>query len=177
MIRTAFLEDGNDLAELKQAVTLLLTTRRIPQLYYGTEIMMNGRKNVSDGNVRKDFPGGWNDDAQNAFTKEGRTQLQNEAFDYISKILHWRKGNEVIAKGTMKHFLLQNGIYVFARSFGGKTTLVILNGTNKEQVLPIKSYIEVIKDATTGKDIINEGSVDLTKDLTLLPKQSMIVEL
>jgi len=65
-----FLEDGNDIAELKQAVTLLLTIPRIPQLYYGTEIMMNGRKNVSDGYVRKDFPGGWAGDAQNAFTKK-----------------------------------------------------------------------------------------------------------
>jgi len=172
-----FLEDGNDLAELKQAVTLLLTTRRTPQLYYGTEIMMNGKKDVSDGNVRKDFPGGWKDDAQNAFTSEGRTQLQNEAFNYISKILHWRKDNVVIAEGTMKHFIPQNGIYVFARSFEGKTVLVILNGTSKEQILPIKSYSEVIKNAATGKDIISEGNIDLTKDLKLSPRQSMIVEL
>ena len=172
-----FLEDGNDLAELKQAVTLLLTTRRTPQLYYGTEIMMNGKKDVSDGNVRKDFPGGWKDDAQNAFTSEGRTQLQNEAFNYISKILHWRKDNVVIAEGTMKHFIPQNGIYVFARSFEGKTALVILNGTSKEQILPIKSYSEVIKNAATGKDIISEGNIDLTKDLKLSPRQSMIVEL
>ncbi len=172
-----FLEDGNDLAELKQAVTLLLTTRRTPQLYYGTEIIMNGKKDVSDGNVRKDFPGGWKDDVQNAFTSEGRTQLQNEAFNYISKILHWRKDNVVIAEGTMKHFIPQNGIYVFARSFEGKTALVILNGTSKEQILPIKSYSEVIKNAATGKDIISDGNIDLTKDLKLSPRQSMIVEL
>ena len=172
-----FLEDGNDIAGLKQAVTLLLTTRRIPQLYYGTEIMMNGRKNVSDGNVRKDFPGGWKDDAQNAFTKEGRTNLQNETFNFISKILHWRKDNAVISEGTMKHFLTQNGIYVYARCFEGKTALVILNGTSKEQNLPIKSYKEVIKEKTTGKDIISEQTVDLTNDLTLSPRQSMIIEL
>jgi len=172
-----FLEDGNDIAELKQAVTLLLTIPRIPQLYYGTEIMMNGRKNVSDGYVRKDFPGGWEGDAQNAFTREGRTPIQNEIFDYISKLLHWRKDNAVISEGTMKHFIPQNGIYVYVRSFEGKAAIVILNGTNKEQVLPIKHYNEVLNNATTGKDIISEKNIDLTKDITLNPKQSMIIEL
>ena len=172
-----FLEDGNDIAELKQAVTLLLTIPRIPQLYYGTEIMMNGRKNVSDGYVRKDFPGGWAGDAQNAFTKEGRTPIQNEIFDYISKLLHWRKDNAVISEGTMKHFIPQNGIYVYVRSFEGKAAIVILNGTSKEQVLPIKHYNEVLNNATTGKDIISEKNIDLTKDITLNPKQSMIIEL
>ena len=172
-----FLEDGNDIAELKQAVTLLLTIPRIPQLYYGTEIMMNGRKNVSDGYVRKDFPGGWAGDAQNAFTREGRTPIQNEIFDYISKLLHWRKDNAVISEGTMKHFIPQNGIYVYVRSFEGKAAMVILNGTNKEQVLPIKHYNEVLNNATTGKDIISEKNIDLTKDITLNPKQSMIIEL
>lgn len=172
-----FLEDGNDIAELKQAVTLLLTIPRIPQLYYGTEIMMNGRKNVSDGYVRKDFPGGWEGDAQNAFTREGRTPIQNEIFDYISKLLHWRKDNAVISEGTMKHFIPQNGIYVYVRSFEGKAAIVILNGTSKEQVLPIKHYNEVLNNATTGKDIISEKNIDLTKDITLNPKQSMIIEL
>nr|WP_320038111.1 glycoside hydrolase family 13 protein [uncultured Bacteroides sp.] len=172
-----FLEDGNDIAELKQAVTLLLTIPRIPQLYYGTEIMMNGRKNVSDGYVRKDFPGGWAGDAQNAFTREGRSPIQNEIFDYISKLLHWRKDNAVISEGTMKHFIPQNGIYVYVRSFEGKAAMVILNGTSKEQLLPIKHYNEVLNNATTSKDIISEKNIDLTKDITLNPKQSMIIEL
>lgn len=172
-----FLEDGNNIAELKQAVTLLLTIPRIPQLYYGTEIMMNGRKNVSDGYVRKDFPGGWAGDAQNTFTREGRSPIQNEIFDYISKLLHWRKDNAVISEGTMKHWLTQNGIYVYVRSFEGKAAMVILNGTNKEQVLPVKRYNEVINNATTGKDIISEKDIDLTKDISLNPKQSMIIEL
>nr|WP_321379514.1 glycoside hydrolase family 13 protein [uncultured Bacteroides sp.] len=172
-----FLEDGNNIAELKQAVTLLLTIPRIPQLYYGTEIMMNGRKNVSDGYVRKDFPGGWAGDVQNAFTREERTPIQNEIFDYISKLLHWRKDNAVISEGTMKHWLTQNGIYVYVRNFEGKAAMVILNGTNKEQVLPIKHYNEVINNATTGKDIISEKDIDFTKDITLNPKQSMIIEL
>ena len=77
----------------------------------------------------------------------------------------------------MKHFIPQNGIYVYVRSFEGKAAIVILNGTSKEQVLPIKHYNEVLNNATTGKDIISEKNIDLTKDITLNPKQSMIIEL
>ena len=79
---------------LKQASTLLLTTRRIPQLYYGTEVMMNGVKSKSDGYVRKDFPGGWADDKENALTPEGRTRLQNESYNFYRNLLNWRKGND-----------------------------------------------------------------------------------
>jgi len=172
-----FLQDGQNIAALKQAVTILLTTRRIPQLYYGTEIMMNGRKNTSDGYVRKDFPGGWAGDTQNAFNPTGRTAIQNESFQYISNLLKWRKGNEVISKGNMKQYVPMNGEYVYARTYNGKTVLVILNGTNKELTLPLDNYSEVIKDAKQGKDIISKESIDLTKSLKLFPRQSLIIEL
>lgn len=172
-----FLENSDDIDALKQATALLLTTRRIPQLYYGTEVMMNGTKDKSDGYVRKDFPGGWAGDAQDAFTANGRTPIQNEAFNFTKKILQWRKGNNVIAKGSMIHFMPQNGVYVYARSFEGKTVLVVLNGTNKEQTLPLESYKEVIKQFETGKDIISDKSIDLTKEISLSARQSMIIEL
>lgn len=173
-----FLENGEDVAKLKQAITLLLTTRRIPQLYYGTEVMMNGTKDKSDGYVRKDFPGGWEGDAQNAFTTEGRTPIQNEAYNYFKNLLHWRKGNEVIAKGNMKHFMPFNGTYVYSRSYDGKTVLVILNGTSKTQELPVARYTEVIQDHKQGKDIIDGSIIDFTQEnIKLAPYQSMVVEL
>lgn len=173
-----FLENGEDVAKLKQAITLLLTTRRIPQLYYGTEVMMNGTKDKSDGYVRKDFPGGWEGDAQNAFTTEGRTPIQNEAYNYFKNLLHWRKGNEVIAKGNMKHFMPFNGTYVYSRSYDGKTVLVILNGTSKTQELPVARYAEVIQDHKQGKDIIDGSIIDFTQEnIKLAPYQSMVIEL
>lgn len=173
-----FLENGEDVAKLKQAITLLLTTRRIPQLYYGTEVMMNGTKDKSDGYVRKDFPGGWEGDAQNAFTTEGRTPIQNEAYNYFKNLLHWRKGNEVIAKGNMKHFMPFNGTYVYSRSYDGKTVLIILNGTSKTQELPVARYTEVIQDHKQGKNIIDGSIIDFTQEnIKLAPYQSMVVEL
>ncbi len=113
------LAEPDSLGSWKQAVTFLLTSRGIPQLYYGTELLMNGSKEGSDGYVRRDFPGGFPGDTVNAFTPEGRTPLQNEAWDYMSKLLHWRRGeaNEVIAKGSLKHFMPQNGMYVYRQAW------------------------------------------------------------
>ena len=135
-----FLGNGHDSLMLKQALTLLMTVRRIPQLYYGTEIMMNGTKEVTDGNVRKDFPGGFPGDDHNAFTREGRTKQEQQMFSWLSRLLHWRQGNQVITKGTMTQFIPFNGIYVIARQYKGKTALTILNGTTKPAKMEMKRY-------------------------------------
>jgi glycosidase len=110
-----FLGEGRDSLTLKQGLALLLTVKRIPQLYYGTEILMNGTKQVTDGNVRKDFPGGFPGDTRNAFTKEGRTRAENSMFNWLSRLLHWRQNNPVITSGKMTQFIPYNGVYVVAR--------------------------------------------------------------
>lgn len=172
-----FLGDGQDIKALQQAVTLLLTSPRIPQLYYGSEIMMNGTKAVTDGDVRKDFPGGWAEDKANAFTKEGRTELQNKMFNFMKNILHWRKGNEVISKGKMVHFMPYKGVYVYYREYKGKTVVVLLNGTSKDVSIPKKRYAEVLKTETQGVNIITHRKIDLSKeDIKLSPRQSMVIE-
>lgn len=173
-----FLGETDNFPMLRQAAVLLLTTRRIPQLYYGTEVMMNGTKaNGGDGNVRKDFPGGWAGDKANAFTAEGRTPLQNECFDFFKKILHWRKGNEVIAKGSMIQFMVQQGVYAYARQYNGKTVFVILNGTDQTTHLPLKYYKEILKDKTSVTEVLSGKTVNLTQELTLAPRESLILEL
>lgn len=95
-----FLGNGKDTTALKQAYALLLTMNRIPQLYYGTEVLMNGTKEITDGNVRKDFPGGFPGDKVDKFTREGRTTAENAMFDWTSRILHWRQNNEVFLKSN-----------------------------------------------------------------------------
>lgn len=172
-----FLREGQDLDKLKQAVTLLLTTRRIPQLYYGTEVMMNGVRKGSDGHIRQDFPGGWPDDTQTAFTAEGRTQIQNDCFNFYRTVLNWRKGNQVISKGCMVQFMPQHGVYVYARRHEGKTVLVMLNGTDKEVTLPLHYYKEVLKDKKQGKDIITNSTVSFGDELKMAARESLIIEL
>ena len=171
-----FLGNGRDSLMLKQALALLMTVRRIPQMYYGTEIMMNGTKEVTDGNVRKDFPGGFPGDQNNAFTREGRTQAQQQMWQWTSRLLHWRKGNEVITKGKMTQFIPFNGIYVIARQYQGRTALTILNGTTRPATMEVKRYAEVIGKATRVKDILTGRYYDLSTDLQLRPRQSLILE-
>lgn len=172
-----FLADGDNLPMLKQAFTLLLTTHRIPQLYYGTEIMMNGTKAINDGYVRKDFPGGWKNDKQDAFSTNGRTSLQNECFNFFRKLLHWRKGNEVISKGSMIQFIPQKGIYAFARQYNGKKVLVILNGTDKEASIPVDVYKEILGEKNEGRDVLTGMSIKLANNLIMTPRQSLVIEL
>ena len=171
-----FLGNGRDSLMLKQALALLMTVRRIPQLYYGTEIMMNGTKEVTDGHVRKDFPGGFPGDDHNAFTREGRTKQEQQMFQWLSRLLHWRKGNQVITKGTMTQFIPYNGIYVIARQYKGRTALTILNGTTKEAKMEVKRYAEVLGDVKRAKDILTGRYYDLSQDLQLRPRQSLIIE-
>lgn len=166
-----------DLAAFKQAHAFLLTITGTPQLYYGQELLMNGKKNGSDGNIRKDVPGGWPDDPINQFEASGRTDIQNEAWNYLQTLLKWRKGNEVIAKGKMKHFQINQGVYVYERSFDGRSVIVMMNGNNQSIDLPLDRYAEILKGKTRGKDIITGRTVSLDKTVGLGKKEVIILEM
>lgn len=171
-----FLGNGKDSTALKQALAILLTVNRIPQLYYGTEVLMNGTKEVTDGNVRKDFPGGFPGDERSAFTAEGRTRAENAMFTWLSKLLHWRQGNDVIVKGKQTQFIPYNGVYVVARQYNGKTVMTVVNGTRKQAVLAVKRYAEVIGANTAATDVLTGKTVSLTDDVQLAPRDVMILE-
>ena len=168
-------EDTSNINRYKQAITYLLTTRGIPQIYYGTEILMAAEKSEGDGYLRRDFPGGWKDDTQNCFTEAGRTKLQNEAYAYMQKLLKWRKGNDVIGKGSMKHFSIKNGIYVYERKFKDRSAVIFLNGTNQKQELDLTAYKEILpKESAT--DIISGKTVNLSGKIQLEARENMILE-
>ena len=171
-----FLGNGKDSLMLKQALALLLTVNRIPQLYYGTEILMNGTKEVTDGNVRKDFPGGFPGDSHNAFTREGRSRAEQSMFQWLSRLLHWRQNNPVITRGRQTQFIPFEGVYVIARQYEGKTALTVLNGTSKPATMQVKRYGEVIGSTTRARDVLTGRYYDLSGDLTLKPRQSLVLE-
>lgn len=171
-----FLGNGRDTAALKQAMAILLTVKRIPQLYYGTEILMNGTKEKTDGYVRKDFPGGFPGDDHNAFTAGGRTPEENAMFTWLSRLLHWRQGNDVITKGSQTQFIPYNGVYVIARRYNGKNVMTVVNGTGRTTVFAVKRYAEVIGHNTEAKDVLTDRTVSLTDDTQLEPRKVMILE-
>ena len=170
-----YLGNGKDSTALKQAYALLLTMKRIPQLYYGTEILMNGTKEKTDGNVRQDFPGGFPDDKVNKFTHEGRTKAENAMFDWTSRLLHWRQNNDVIINGSQTQFIPHHGVYVLARQHNGKTVLTILNGKKAYNQVDVARYTEVIGSHTTATDVLTGATVDLTKNIPLVQRQAMVL--
>ncbi len=171
-----YLCDGKDDKTLKQALALLLTINRIPQLYYGTEVLLNGTKKVTDGYVRKDFPGGFPGDERNAFTPQGRTEQENDMYNWLKAVLHWRQGNEVITRGRTTQFIPYHGVYVIARRLDGKTALTVINGTDSPATMPVARYAEVIGSATTARDVPTGSQIDLTADIELPARGTLILE-
>lgn len=166
-------EKAKDVTRYKQALTLLLTLRGIPQLYVGDEIGMYANKSVNDGALRQDFPGGFPGDKNNAFTAEGRTTLQNEYFNFTKKLLNWRKGNDVVAFGKLTHYAIRNGCYVYARQKSGKTVTMVMNGTSEPQTLDLSIYREVMP-TNKAYDVISGREVEL-KDRLDVPSRGIYI--
>ena len=167
-------EDTASLTRYKQALLFLLTTRGIPQLYYGTEIVMAADKSEGDGMLRRDFPGGWAGDKNDCFTPQGRSDIQNEAFDYTRKLLNWRKDNDVIGKGTLTHFSIMNNVYVYERKHGRRSAVVIMNGSDQPQEINLTPYREVLP-ADTATDFLSGRTVDLSENLSLDSRESLLL--
>lgn len=170
-------EMPTDLLTYKQAISFLLTIPGIPQLYYGTELLMHGNKSKYDGDIRLDVPGGWAEDKENHFTREGRSDMQNEAFDFLQKLLKWRKGNDIIANGKMKHYVVNNGVYLYERYLNNKKVVVVMNGTTSDVELNLDRYAETLGNSKGGFDIISNKNIELSNTLKLTPRQTIILEL
>ncbi|OFY57428.1 MAG: hypothetical protein A2V50_01680 [Bacteroidetes bacterium RBG_19FT_COMBO_42_10] len=173
-----FTQTGMRLDIYKMALSFILTTRGIPQFYYGTEIVMEGDKNRGDGFLRADFPGGWLGDEKNAFTENGLTENEKEASVFSRRILNWRKDKEVIHTGKLKQFIPENGLYVYFRYNEKETVMVILNNNDKESItLNGTRYAEVLEGFTKGYDVITGNNVDDLSSFRIAPKTAMILEL
>lgn len=168
-------------ADYQLAMTILATIRGIPQLYYGSEIGMSGSKNLGDGDIRREFPGGWQDHPKNAFTSEGRSPEQEKYHAFTSKLFNWRKKTSVIHFGKTKHYIPENNVYVYFRYHDTQdndtTVMVILNNSNETQTINTARFKENIKNTTQGLDIINNTIYTITKEITIQPKTALILEL
>ena len=138
---------------------------------------MAGDKNVGDGDIRHDFPGGWNGDNNNAFTKSGRTEEQNKFYDFTSKLFNWRKSKEVIHSGKMTHYIPESNVYVYFRYNEKETVMVVINNSNESQTFKTNRFVESIQNHQTGKDILSGKTVDLKNDITIEGKSVLVLEL
>lgn len=162
----------------KMGLTLLATVRGTPQIYYGSEIGMRGDKNKGgDADIRRDFPGGWKSDTQNAFHISGQTPEQKEFYQFTQKILNWRKGKDVIHTGKTKNYIPQDNVFVYFRYNDKESVMVILNSNEKDQVIDLKRFAESLNGFSKGKEIISEMELSLQDTLTIPAKTSMVIEL
>jgi glycosidase len=170
-------EGETDLIRYKQAMAFLLTTRGIPQVYYGTEILMTGAKEEGDGALRRDFPGGWPGDAANAFLESGRTAMQNEAWGYTQKLLQWRKTSAAVTQGTLIHYKPKSGVYVYARIKGSQTVMVMLSSAPTDETVPLERYSDVTANFTHARDVITGQIFKLDSPITMPAKSQFVLEL
>ena len=167
---------GEDFSKYKSGVAWLLTTRGIPQFYYGTEILMKNFANP-DGLVRSDFPGGWDGDKENKFTASGRNAQENEAFNYVKTLANYRKNNEVLQNGKMTQFIPENGIYVYFRYNNAKTVMIIMNSNDKEETLLTERFSERMNGFTRAENVINKEKMASLNSIKIPAKTTLVLEL
>jgi neopullulanase len=160
---------GNDLNKLKMALVFLMTTRGIPQLYYGTEILMDGDAS-SHPEVRKDFPGGWAGDKIDVFRKQGLTKQQEEFTDFMKKLLQWRKTKDAIHSGKLIHYVPKDNVYVYFRINEKERVMVVMNGNAETKKIDTKRYLEDLKGVVTMK---NSMTGEIISDLSQYPFAAM----
>lgn len=169
----------NQDAELtKMALSFLMTTRGIPQIYYGTEILADNAPNFNNhGFIRSDFPGGWDGDQVNAFTGKNLTPKQLDMQNYLKKLLNYRKSNAVLSKGKLLHFFPIDDIYVYFRHLNNNIIMVVLNRNEQSKMLDTKRFSEILKNKVIAKDIISSEEQQLVNPLNLKGKSATIFEI
>jgi neopullulanase len=159
------------------ALTYLLTIRGIPQLFYGTEILMdNTGHHKNDGLIRSDFPGGWKKDSASAFTGKGLSPAQLDVQNYLKKLLNWRKNNPVIADGQTLHFAPFDGVYVYFRYNKDKTVMVVMNKNKKQAEIETSRFAEILKNKTAAVNILTGDKISVEKNIKVSPETTIIFE-
>ena len=166
---------NEQLSLYKMAMTYIYTTRGIPQVYYGTEILLKGPPD--HGTLRTDFPGGWNSDNINGFNGFGLTNEQMEAQLFTKQLLNWRKNSLAITKGTLTHYLPQNGVYVYFRKYNNELVMVLINNNTSDASVSSERFYEILDDKTQGISVPKKQVFDLENDIQVPGKTALILDL
>jgi len=167
---------GEDVEKYKSSISWLLTSRGIPQFYYGGEIGMTGFTSPNDGYVRQDFPGGWTEDHVNKFTRAGRTEKENEIWDHIAKLANFRKTSSAVTTGKMMQFVPQDAVYVYFRYDKKQTVMVVMNTSKETKNISMKRFEERTTGFSKMKNVLT-GEITEIKDFNLDSYKSSVVEL
>ncbi len=168
---------GESMTKFKSAMALLMTMRGIPMIYYGTEILLKGEGGAFGEAGRIDFPGGWQSDKTDKFNENGRTSLENEAFNYVKTLANYRKNTPALHSGKLMQFVPENGVYVYFRYDSEKTIMVIYSSNNKKSIVPTARYKERMAGFTSAKDVISGKVLSGIENIEVGANTSLILEM
>jgi glycosidase len=166
-----------DVERLKIANGMLLTLRGIPQVYYGTEVLMKNKKVPSDAEVRRDFPGGWKGDKADKFSAAGRTVAENDFFNYFRNIARFRQRSSALQKGNTLQFQPQENVYVYFRYDENQRIMCVVNPNLAVKNLDVARFSQGLNGKKGGKDIVSGERIDLSKPFSIPAKTFMLIEL
>lgn len=156
-----FTQLDEDYALWDMAMTVLLTMRGIPQIFYGTEILMANPGTDDHGVIRTDFPGGWEGDSVNAFTGEGLSASQIKAQQRVKTLLSMRRGSSAITQGEFTQYAPNNGVYVYFRHHENDKVMVVVNKNDKDFDLSLSRFDEMLDGHQTATAIASGETQDL----------------
>jgi len=174
---TRFNEKNATLGDFKIAMTLLATTRGIPQLYYGSEIGFKGDKAKGDADLRKDMPGGWPNDVRSAFNALERTSEEQSYFDIVKTLFQWRQHQELIHKGKTVHFIPLNEIYVYFRVLDQNAVMVVINANKEAQTIELSRFNELLESYSKASELFSGTQINLEKTLSIPAREAQVFEL
>lgn len=164
---------GENVNKQKIGIEWLLTCRGIPQMYYGTEVLMKGFANP-DGNVRLDFPGGWQGDKVNAFTGEGLADSARDVQQLVKKLGNYRKNTPALKTGKLMQYLPVYGLYVYFRYDASKTVMCVMNTSDSPKEIDFTKYAERTTGFTKATSVISNDAFN-TAEKTTIPGTTMWV--
>lgn len=168
---------NEDFGLFKLGLAYVFTTRGIPQVYYGTEVLMSNPGTEDHGVIRSDFPGGWAGDKASAFTGQGLTDKQAEAQAFVRKLANWRKTATVIHSGKLMHYVPENGVYVLFRYEGMNKAMLVLNWNKEETRLELARFSQMLDGVSKGKDVLSGKAFDMKGAITLPARAPLVLEL
>ena len=172
-----FTQVNEDMMAYKKALAYLTIMRGIPQVYYGTEILMKNPGTWEHGIIRSDFPGGWAGDSINAFTQEGLTAVQKEAQAYVKQLMTWRQNKSVIHFGKTMQFapLYDEKVYTLARYNDDDLVMLLMSNSDKEITMSTDRFVELTHGITVLKNVLTEEGVDISAGSITIPAKGFLL--
>jgi glycosidase len=167
---------NDDVRKLKIGLAWLMTFRGVPQLYYGTEVMMKNHANP-DGLVRLDFPGGWAGDSANKFTAAGRTPQEDSVFNYTRLLAQFRKGSSAIKTGKMMQYVPEDGVYVYFRYDARQTVMCVMNTNDTTKDVQTARFEERLKGFTQARNVVTDKTSPIRPVMQVPAKTELVLEL